>query len=324
MRKVLYAASQSIGSYFQLKRISDSLSNKFEIKTAGYKNYIKNQAVNYCLDCLDHFTSPLIKQFHRKHNANYNLYLKQIESFNPDLIITELEPCTSFAAIDLNIPLWQVSPTFIYNIIPNSIFKNSKYLKNYSAIIDEYYLKNKEIILNHSSKKFIYSHISDIEYRFALKDNYEYVRPYYVISNNNSDKYNTVGRLNNKKQYFKELNTNSNIYCDFNEKYKFKTSNLYDYKSYEDSINNCDLVISEGDASTLADAFYNQKYSIIYTDFTDKESILNTYVSEYYNLGKSINLNNKVEPKQVDICINENTKFLHEEIFNFFKKENNE
>jgi hypothetical protein len=67
-------------------------------------------------------------------------------------------------------------------------------------------------------------------------------------------------------------------------------------------------ITSDGAASPLADAFYNQMYCISSPRYDDIESIICSFVNVYYNLGSNV----QTLPKQIDIEIDDNVKFLSE------------
>ena len=65
----------------------------------------------------------------------------------------------------------------------------------------------------------------------------------------------------------------------------------------------------------LADAFYNGKYSLIYPDFKDTESIINSQLSDNLNLGHIVYLEDKIFDYSdfgVNFEINEKIRYLHE------------
>ena len=48
------------------------------------------------------------------------------------------------------------------------------------------------------------------------------------------------------------------------------------------------MFVSSGQESLLADAYYNNKYSVIIPDFTDAECIISSMFDEKYKLGSII------------------------------------
>jgi hypothetical protein len=94
--KILYAAGNRLGSYYQLKRFLNSVSKQnHNIKIAAYKNSTGDLNTDYTLDCLLNFTSPHTTF---SFNGNYTYYSNEIKRFNPDLIISDFEIYTSIIA----------------------------------------------------------------------------------------------------------------------------------------------------------------------------------------------------------------------------------
>ena len=176
--KILYAAGNREGSYLQYARFLQSMRNKnIDLKTAGYQKSIKDLNVDYTLDALINFTKD---DSTITINGNYRYYQKQIETFAPDLIISDLEIYTSTIATELKIKLWQVSPLLLYFAIPDkikldlNIFANNRYTFEFISFGGKSNINN---ILNKSNKKLVVSHLCDTQHHTNIKDNYEWLRP---------------------------------------------------------------------------------------------------------------------------------------------------
>lgn len=189
--KVLYAAANREGSYHQYSRFLQSIKHKdIELQTAGYQRSIKDLTADYTLDALLNF-SKTDKSF--IHNNNYSYYVKQIELFAPDLIISDLEIFTSKIALELKIQLWQVSSFLLYWALPDNIKKQMKAWSSSSYLLSFGNSNNKKQINNmimSSNKRYVVSHLCDTIYADNIKDGFEWVRPefnfYDVGSANNS------------------------------------------------------------------------------------------------------------------------------------------
>jgi len=175
MLKILYAANNYTSSFYSLKRFVDTYSKFYQIRTAAYSKSIQNINVNWTLDCLLDFKNKYQNISFK--NSNFDLYLREIKRFNPDLIISDIEIYTSYAGIKLNIPVWQVSPLLLYYAIDT---KHNLY-KYYSGVINKDSDKQKYIIyiINNSIKKLIPSHLGDLNSKPILKEEYEWIRPNY-------------------------------------------------------------------------------------------------------------------------------------------------
>ena len=129
MFKILYAASNNINSKIQLARFMQAVKDEpYIIKIAAYKNSSPSIHIDWTLDYLVNiFDNGRINL----NDDSFRTYLDQIKLYEPDLIISDLEYFTSYAANLLNITLWQCSSSIInfalskkqkYNM---GIFKNA-------------------------------------------------------------------------------------------------------------------------------------------------------------------------------------------------------
>ena len=214
--KILYAAGNREGSYLQYKRFLQSIKHKnIELKTAGYQKSIKDLNADYTLDALLNFTKDDKGLFY---NGNYNYYYKQIQSFAPDLIISDLELYTSLIALELKIQLWQVSSLLLYWAIPDeiknqmNIWISSPYAFSFGAPSNIQKIKH---ILANSNKRYVVSLLCDTSYTTNLKDHFEWIRPEFeltdVVNTNVSDGSETTiaDLFYNQKEYcFDHVNKN--------------------------------------------------------------------------------------------------------------------
>ena len=63
---------------------------------------------------------------------------------------------------------------------------------------------------------------------------------------------------------------------------------LSNQEEYFCNLQDCNLFVCEGQTSFLADAFYNGKYSAIFTDVKDMECVLNSEVSSHLKLSSCV------------------------------------
>ncbi len=188
MSKILYVAGNREGSYEQLKRYLPLFkTSKHIFKIAGFKKSIKELNADYCLDALLNFAN--VKRSFPP-NGNFAYYVKQLNEFKPDLIISDLEIYTSTYAIDANIPLWQVSPAILYYGLTEfdkraiGTHKYNSYMIS-ASISRQQYIKH---ILNYSSRKLAISHLSDFKDRPKLLQGFEWCRPEFELKEN-AEKY---------------------------------------------------------------------------------------------------------------------------------------
>lgn len=178
--KILYAAGNRDGSYPQYKRFLQSIKNKnIILKTAGYQRSIKDLDADFTLDALLNFSTD---DKGITHNGNHNYYSKQIQVFAPDLIISDLEPFTSILALELDIPIWQVSPLLLYWAIPLDTRKKTGIgAINAFVFVSLNSLEQKYKLITRSSKRYVVSHLCDTAYASNINMNFEWVRPEFEL-----------------------------------------------------------------------------------------------------------------------------------------------
>jgi hypothetical protein len=312
--KILYAASNRLGSYYQLKRFLQSVQHKnYNIKIATFKKSLGDLNADYMLDSLLNFTNPEEISF----NGNYVYYYNEIKRFNPDLIISDFEIFTSTIALELNIKLWQFSPINLYYGIDNNIKYNLGIHKNYFHLLDSSPKKNGYIlnILNNSNRRFILSHIADTSHHKIIANNYEWARPNFILgdASENIDYFISLAQSN--KNIIHELKNKNSVlfsslaYETFGD---MKVLSFLEEHLYSKYIESCKYFISDGTATFSADAFYNQKYNISIPRYDDIETIITAMVNQYYNLGCISN--NFDQSNKINIEINEQVKFISEYI----------
>lgn len=321
--KILYAASNSYNSLLYLERfVKEIQKTKHTFKIAAYqKSSPNNINIDYTLDFLLDIFKP--DSFSIENNNNFLIYCEQIEKYNPDLIISDLEYFTSNAAIILNKKLWQCSSS----IINYALTKRQKYtlglFKQYAYVFNKNYIDTQKIqyIICNSDKNYIYSHFCDVENVLETKDEFEWIRPYYILGKHSIPcQHDIVGisHCSNKnivnllEQYSDTVLFTNNSY----EKYdNVIVKNLNNKIEYACNIKNSHLIVNEGYSTFLADAFYNGKPSVIYADFSNQDCILNMIISDYLKLS-NIDLD-EASGIKINLKLNSTINFLHEKIEEF-------
>jgi len=314
MLKILYAAGNRLGSFYQLKRFLQSIQHKnYIIKTAAFKKSLGDLDVDYTLDSLLNFTNINEISF----NGNYSYYSNEIKRFSPDIIISDFEIFTSTIALELNIKLWQFSPINLYYAINNDIKYNLGIHKNYFHLLDSSPRKNGYILnlLNNSNRRFILSYIGDSKYNNIVSDTYEWVRPNFILGDGSKKIDYFLALPKSNKNIINELkNKNSLLFSSFTlERFNdMRVKNLLEENQIKEYIENCKYFISDGTATFAADAFYNQKYNICNPRYDDIETVIVSMINKYCNFGcisNDYNQSNKIE-----IQLNEKVKFISEHL----------
>lgn len=320
--KILYAANNSESSSISLKRFLDNLNKSHTIKIAAYKKATKYVKIDYLLDSLHNIFSP--KEY-GLNNENLQLYTHEIKNFNPDLIISDLEYYTSYVANYLNIKLCQCSPYLLNYALPHKykyqsgVFKHYiKFFNNGAAITE--HIKS---LIHNSDKNYVYSNFGDLIDAPQISDNFEWIRPYHKIGRKSQIcEHNIIASLpNNDKSILNVLKKYNDVvvFSDFiDEQYRnivLKRIELED--EYYCNLHNSNIFICNGEINLLADAFYNEKYSIIFPNFNEPDCLLNSIFSDFFGSGKIIFNRNDDISKYVgtSVVVNANNiKYLHEKI----------
>lgn len=323
MLKILYAASNNRGAKIQLARFIRAMHGKpYQIKIAAYiKSSPKNLNIDWTLDSLLNIYKP---EHISLENDNFRIYYEQVKYFAPDLIISDLEYFTSHIANLLDVTLWQCSSSIINFALAEKydlgLFKKYSYVFNKNPI----QVQRTVNIIDNSNCNFVYSHLGDMLSPPLLKNGFEWIRPYhnvgklYVPCKHNLM---TVLLQNNIKimslmKNYSDCVVFSDFYQESNSNLMFKDIDNVD--EYACNLHNSNLFICEGQTNFLADAFYNKKYCAVLPDFGDPECIINSVLTEHFELG--ISLYSESEDLQnfmnvpVDNQYNSDIGFLHERI----------
>lgn len=135
--KILFAISDRPSAWIQASIVLSELKSKHEVKFAGYKSlypHIKN--IDFNLSALKISKDNIGKKYNiTLSSCNFNVfnsYLKYINDFAPDLIISDHEEYTLAAGHILNIKKWNVSPlNLIYHWFPMGMRYQYDYLLYY-------------------------------------------------------------------------------------------------------------------------------------------------------------------------------------------------
>lgn len=323
--KILYAASNNFNAKIVLERFLANMKNEpYIIKVAAYKKS-SPQSINidWTLDCLLNMFRP---QHLSLNNDNFPIFLNQVKSFSPDLIISDLEYFSSSVASILDIPLWQCSSSLInfamshtqkYNL---GLFKKHYYLLNKDPVDNQRFIN----MIDNSSYNFVYSHFADTTNPPKLGEKFNWIRPYYSLGKKSPlFSHNLVAatiRSNRKILELLEKNTDSVYFVDdsYDDYHNISMKNINNHDEYFGNLCNSKMFVCEGSVSFLADAFYNGKYSLVIPNLQDPESIINSAHSEKIGLSTTIDTSiydiNNIPDTKISINYDSSINFLHEKI----------
>ena len=329
MIKILYAAGKTSNSKLQLIRFVQAMQDKpYLIKLAAFKDISPNINIDWTLDCLLNVYEP--NQYY-KDNENFRNYIDQIQSFKPDLIISDLEYFTTEAALHLNIPVWQYSPSIINFALTKKQKYNLGIFKQYSYLLNRnpHTVQRTLNIIENSNLKLICSHFGDLANPLEIQQGYEWVRPYSFQHNKSLVcQHNIVCAslsLNKKiinfvKDFDDTVYFSNQIYENHrNIQIKKLENNELEYFC---NIKNSDIFICEGQTSFLADAFYNGKKPHIVLNFDDNECVLSAALSDHLKLSSFLYKKEDLSFLEFETPSLNDINFLHQKIDqHFLKKE---
>jgi uncharacterized protein (TIGR00661 family) len=290
------------------------------IKIAAYKlSSPKHVSINWTLDALLDIYHPERLSLD---NDNLQIYYDQIKSFSPDLIISDLEYFTSYLASLLNVPLWQYSSSLLnYGLLNNNIglFKYYAHSLNRET---EFNQRTLNLIAN-SNLNLIYSHFGDSSQAPELKNNFQWVRPYHQVGRDSvpCQHYLVAGFSKANVQVVDILKhySDSVVFMEAGaEKYQnVCVKDIDSEDEYYCNLKNCQYFVCQGQSSFLADAFYNGKFPLIYPDYQDTESIINSHLSKQLGLGQMMHGSENITEltgQREKPCYQDSIKYLHQKI----------
>lgn len=313
--KILYAASNNYHSKIQLERFLLNVDkSKFKIKISAYKNYLPNYNVDWTLDCLNNIN---LKYYSFTENRYLDIYLDQVRKYNPDLIISDCELYSSYIASQTGIKLWHASNSLLNYAIHTAYKKYLNLYKNYSLFFNEQE-KVVNSLIDVAEKNYLYSHWGDFSEPPSIKENFNWIRPYYVkgaYSQPCQHNFVAVNPNNNPKIFDFLKDKNDCIIFTSNPEIKYQSltiKNINYLDEYKCNMYNSNFFICDGTATYLADAYYNNKKIILIPEIENKDSMFNylLYNNIYNYLLENDILNHD------EVVMNPEIKFLHQHLEN--------
>jgi len=321
--KILYAASNNQNAKIQLSRFLRAMEGSaHQIKIAAYKkSSLKNVNIDWTLDALLNIYRPDLLSLY---GDNLNIYLEQVKSYAPDLIISDLEYFTSSVAIDLNITLWQCSSSLInYALVRNEkynlgLFKYHAHALNRDTIHSQRMIN----VLDNSNRNFVYSHFGDMDEPPTLLDGFQWVRPYHQIARNSIPCQHHITAAfsvldKHVIDFLKKYPDSVAFMDDPQERYQnVQVKDIRIVDEYYCNLKNSAFYICQGQTSFLADAFYNGKYALIFPDYEDAESITNSQLAQKIGIGRIMIFTEGLDgfSMKVEPACSDSIKYLHEHI----------
>jgi hypothetical protein len=331
--KILYAANKGFDSYLQLYRFLQYVPNTIEVRVAGYNGYLNGIAADYTLDSLfDYYgknrSGPVV-------NKMLQRYTDEVATYNPDLIISDFEFFSSYAALEIDIPYWIVSPFLFY-------FAASTALKNALAIGQHYrhvLFRQKnfhryQFQIENAERRLINSYLGDVAIGPDVSNGFEWVRPYHVDTSQISRDYGpeqpkpnpgflgVFSRLDKPLvQQIQQLG--GSIYSPHSyETFQGLVHRDIHDEHYEEDLRSCYLAIHEGETSFVSDAYYSNKFSLVFPNLESAEAVVNSHAVEYFGIGEKLRTRTSYEQintlasrySPFTIRRNQEIKHLHEYI----------
>ena len=307
--KILYAAGNNSNAAIQLFRFIQAIEClSVQLKIAAFKKSSpSNLNIDWTLDCLLNVFNP---SFFTLESDNLSIYFEQIKYF------------TSYIGDLLNIPVWQCSSSLINYGLHRQQKYNLGVFKYYahSLYADERLTERLYNILDRSDINFVYSHFGDLLEPPILLEKFQWIRPYHQVGKVSIPcrHHLVAGIFNHDIEILKILSKHPDSVAFIpygNEDYQnILTKDLQHEEEYYCNIQNSSFFLSRGQTSFLADAFYNNKYSLIIPEPKEAETLLNSCISNSFNLSSNItsteniniHLSKTVQPFYNDV------KYLHQ------------
>jgi len=312
--KILYAAGNNFHGKIQLERFLRNVPADCQLKVSAYKKSMPETGADWVLD-------PLLfpkkgGEYRFQENRYLEIYMDQVKSFDPDLIISDFEIYTSYTASVLCKKFWHVSNR-LFNFAIDNLFKKHINIFTYYKDLYENHVVYSVInnLIETADRNYVYSHFCDIDERLPLKPNFYWMRPYYqsgkkseaarhdyvVMDSGTFDPFQYLSDKAGDKIVFSE---NKIIYNGFVSK------KLRDLDEYSCNLASCDYYVCDGTASFIADAFYNERKAIIVQNYSSIEGLFNYMI--HHQVYRYLVEDDVILPSI--ITIDKEVKFLHERI----------
>lgn len=312
--KILYAAGNNFHSRVQLERFLKHVPSGCQLKVAAYKKSLPSSGADWILD-------PLLfpkkdGHFQFLENRYLQVYMDQVKSFDPDLVISDFEIYTSYVASVLTKKLWHVSGR-LFNFAIDFLFKKHINIHTYYKSLYENHVVYSIIndVVASADKNYVYSHFCDIDEKLPLKNNFNWMRPYYQAGKKSEAARHTYVTVNygslDNISYLSDKIGDKVIFSNDKQYYDgFILKNFSDLEEYSCNLGSCDYYVSDGTASFSADAFYNQRKSIVIQNYSSLESLFNYMI--HHQVYRYLVEDDVILPSI--ITVDNEVKFLHERI----------
>lgn len=296
--KILYSAGNRIGANTQLQRFLTNLSDGHTVRIAAYLRSSRSfQHIHWTLDALQHNILPKKRSQELQqifgHSGvplvnmeNATVFLSEVVEFEPDLIISDGEPISAHIAKALGVRLWYCSPLHLLDGIDweKGQLRYLSLLENTRKMLSK---------LPEAENNFVYSPFGDIRFRPVLKSGYEWILPYHnSIEKSPAEQQETIFVLNDFDRFppltkvLNSLSTKIALASPFGESFtNIDHYSVDDTNVYNALLKGCSRLITTGETSYVADAFYQEKGICITPSLDDPESLLNGILIREYGIG---------------------------------------
>jgi hypothetical protein len=256
--------------------------------------------------------------------------IREIDDFEPDLVICDFEPIVANIAKSMGLRLWYCSPIHLLDGVewePGQLRYASLLAKTRQTLLK----------LPEAEKTFVYSPFGDVFFRPNLRQGYEWVRPYHCSVEKNVEESGiaVVRDLNRISVLSKILNCippfDLTLFSPFSYNLShLETQNICNVERYRLALSNCKWLFTTGETSFISDGIYNKINRLcIAPDLADPEALLNSILCRQYDIGDDIGQveylesyaveaveNSYNNDKIVDYLSAQTRETLHERIMN--------
>lgn len=297
--KIVYGAGNRNGAAWQLQEFMAHMQNA-TIRVATFLASSYGDFIDWNLEAC-------------RTQDNYCRMLREIEEFNPDVIISDGEWNTINIANTLEIPLWNCSSL---HLIDGVRWVRDQLGHNTSIEPTRRFLR----AAPGGEKYFVYSPLCDIVNPPTLRDGFEWVRPYHTKVERNPFKNKTaLIRYQARSEGLNQL-------LDILKIKLIKDKN----EEWKQALIESDWIVTTGDTNTVSDAFYNGINICVSPTVGDAEAAMNALMCRNYKIGvdvAQIELMDKYSLDEMEktfaefkelsswpLQINPNVKYLHERL----------
>jgi hypothetical protein len=309
--KILYSAGNRLGAATQLARFRAALPSDYQLKIAAFSRSSECcPTIDWTLDALFHPLAPRVSVEEllghagapKVNAALFEILVRDVDEYDPDLVICDGEAVLAHLAHSLQKPLWYCSPL---HLLDGVVWDRGQL--RYQARLEtcRKFLKS----LPPASQYWIYSPWGSAEQVPPLRENYNWIQPYVITAEPNmlSKIFDLAVCPDRERSSIlaKILNSVSEEVVFFNESQlhfsHLKKCELNIRSDYSKYVSDCKWAFLTGETSFLADVLYNAIYRVcLAPNLQDPETMLNAIMCQRCGWGWDVGQVEFMEERAAD------------------------